>query len=64
MAGARVWGTGLSENDLSHMEREVEALIAACGAHCVYGVRLWLDRTTLSEEFLQRCRDKYRNVRI
>ncbi len=54
----------LSHNDLSHMEREVKALIAAWDAHCEEWVKLNLYGTGLSEEFIQRCRDKYRNVEI
>ena len=55
---------GLSHNNLSGMEREVEALIAACDAHCEKRVKLDLWNTGLSEEFQQMCRDKYRNVEI
>ncbi len=54
----------LSYNDLSHMEREVEALIAAWYAHCEERVNLGLMETGLREEFKQRCRDKYPNVEI
>ncbi len=54
----------LRYNDLNHMEDEVEALIAACDAHCENGVTLWLKETGLSGEFMEGCRDKYRNVEI
>ncbi len=54
----------LSHNDLRHMEREVEALIAACDAHCQKRVMFWLWGTGLSAEFIQRCKVKYRNVEI
>ncbi len=57
----------LNYNYLSDMEREVEALITACHAHCETWwkpVELNLWRTGLSEEFIQRCRDKYPSVKI
>lgn len=54
----------LGYNELSHMESEVEALIAACDAHCENQLGLQLWETGLSEEFTQRCEDKYRNVPI
>ncbi len=60
----RLWKLNLSLNDLRHMEREVEALIAACDTHCEKRLKLWLRDTVLSQEFIQRCRGKYRNVEI
>ncbi len=54
----------LGFNDLSDMEREVEALVAACVAHCEELLWLGLRDTGLSEEFIQWCRDKYRDVLI
>ncbi len=54
----------LGYNDLSHMEREVKALIAACDAHCEKRLQLRLWVTALSDEFIQRCKNKYENVEI
>ncbi len=58
-----VW-LNLSINNLSGMEREVEALFAACDVYCEERLCLWLSGTALSEEFIQRCKVKYRNVQI
>ncbi len=52
----------LISSDLSNMEDEVEALIAACDAHCEKWVLLNLYGSGLSGEFIQRCRNEYRNV--
>ncbi len=51
-------------NDLSHMEREVDDLIAACDVHCEKWVELQLRGTGQSQEFRQGCRDKYCRVEI
>ncbi len=68
-----VWGgklphlkdLNLRHNNLSRMEREVEALMAACDSYCEKRVWLGLWRTQLrQEEFTQRCRDKYCDVEI
>ncbi len=54
----------ISYNDLGHMEREVEALIATHDARGEKQLKLRLWRTELSEKFKKRCEDKYRRVEI
>ncbi len=54
----------LKDNDLRHMEREVEDLIAACDAHCEKWVYLFLWDPELSKESMRRCGDKYHDVEI
>ncbi len=54
----------LALNYLSIAERELEALVSACDAHCKEWVLLELQGTKLRKEFIEKCRDKYRNVMI
>lgn len=54
---------GLYTTDLSHVKSEVEALIAACDAHCVKDMELGLFANGLSEETVQEWRKKYHHVK-
>ena len=60
----QLWQLDLGDNDLSHMENEVEDLVAACDVHCREQIYLNLCGTGLGTEFKRMCEDTYHNVNL